>query len=208
MTKYGMAVDTKRCTGCNMCSMACRVDHNLPTEVLYSRAHTEGGEHFRQAGGTYPDQVTMKFYTLACQHCDDPACVEICPTGASQKREEDGLVLVDGEACIGCESCIAACPYEGVRTLVPQSPTYPLDFALGDAAAAEHLPNTVEKCTFCAERLDRGEKPLCIDICPAYARTFGDLDDPESEISKVLAAREHEQLLADQGTGPNVYFLK
>ena len=96
MTKYGMAIDTKCCTGCNMCSMACRVDHNLPTEVLYSRAHTEGGDTFRQAGGTYPDQVTLKFYTLACQHCDEPACVEICPTGASQKREEDGLVLVDG----------------------------------------------------------------------------------------------------------------
>ena len=79
---------------------------------------------------------------------------------------------------------------------------------LAEAATAEHLPNTVEKCTFCVERIDRGERPLCIDICPAYARYFGDLDDPESEISKVLATREHEQLLAVQGTAPNVYFLK
>ncbi len=208
MTKYGMAIDTNRCTGCNMCSMACRVDHNLPTEVLYSRAVTEGGEHFRTAGGTYPDKVSMKIYTLACQHCDTPACVDICPTGASYKREEDGLVLVDAETCIGCESCIASCPYDGVRTLVPANPTYPLDFALGDQTAGEHVPNTVEKCTFCAERLDRGERPLCIDLCPAVARYFGDLDDPSSEISKVLATRDYDQLLADQGTGPNVYFLK
>ena len=202
-----MAIDTKRCTGCNMCSMACRVDHNLPTEVLYSRAVTEGGDHFRQAGGSFPDKVTMKFYTLSCQHCDTPACVDICPTGASVKRE-DGLVIVDTESCIGCESCIAACPYEGVRTLVPSEPTYPLDFKLGDAAVGEHVPNTVEKCTLCAERLDRGERPLCVEVCPAYARFFGDLDDESSEISQVLASREHDQLLTEAGTGPNLYYLK
>lgn len=208
MTKYGMAVDTKRCMGCNMCTMSCRVDHNLPSEVLYSKALTEGGEVFRVPTGTYPNNLTIKFYTLGCQHCDDPACVSVCPTGAAYKREEDGLVLIDAEACIGCETCVTACPYDGVRTLVPAEPTYPLDFKLGDWSVPEVKPNTMAKCTFCVERLDRGERPRCIDLCPAVARWFGDLDDPASEISKILTERECDQLLAEQGTGPNVYFLK
>lgn len=208
MTKYGMAIDTNRCTGCNMCSMSCRVDHNLPNDVLYSKAVTDGSEHFRVPTGTYPNDLTMTFYTMACQHCDNPSCVEVCPTGAAYKREEDGIVLIDNEKCIGCKSCVAACPYEGVRTLLSSEPTYPLDFQIGDYRAQEHKPNTMEKCTFCVERIDGGERPLCIDLCPAVARYFGDLDDPESEISKVLQQREYDQLLTDQGTGPNVYFLR
>ena len=206
MTKYGMAIDMNRCTGCNMCSMSCRVEHNLPSEILYSRAKTEGGEVFRQAGGTFPE-VTMGFYTFACQHCDMPLCVAACPTGAAYKRDEDGLVLIDNEKCIGCETCVAACPYEGVRSLLPDEPTYPLDFVLGDLDSQSHKPKTMEKCTFCVEKIDKGERPVCIDLCPAYARYFGDLDDPESEISQVLSKREYKQLLADQGTGPNVYSL-
>lgn len=208
MTKYGMAVDTKRCMGCNMCTMSCRVDHNLPSEVLYSKALTEGGEVFRVPTGTYPNNLTIKFYTLGCQHCDDPACVSVCPTGAAYKREEDGLVLIDAEACIGCETCVSACPYENVRTLIPAEPAWPVDFKMGDWSVPDHKPSTMEKCTFCVERLDRGERPLCADLCSAVARYFGDLDDPESEISKILAVREYDQLLAEQGTGPNVYFLK
>ena len=208
MTKYGMAVDTNRCMGCNMCSMICRVEHNLPTELLYSRAVTEGGDYFRVPGGTYPNDLTIKFYTLGCQHCDNPACVAVCPTGATTKRESDGLVLVDDAACIGCQSCIQACPYDGVRTLLSAEPDYPVDFPLGAYDAQEHIPNTVEKCTFCVERIDRGERPLCVDRCPALARYFGDLDDPNSEISQVLAAREYDQLHPEAGTNPNVYFLK
>ncbi|MBQ9954022.1 MAG: 4Fe-4S dicluster domain-containing protein [Eggerthellaceae bacterium] len=208
MTKYAMAIDTKRCMGCNLCSMSCRVEHNLPNGVAYNRAVTEGGDYFRTAGGSYPDAVVMKFYTLACQHCDNPACVEVCPTGAAYKREADGVVLIDAEKCIGCETCVAACPYEGVRTLIPEEPTWPVDFKMGDWSVPDHKPSTMEKCTFCVERLDRGERALCADLCPAVARYFGDLDDPESEVSKVLAAREYDQLLADQGTGPNVFFLK
>ena len=130
----------------------------------------------------------------------------VCPTGATTKRE-DGIVTVDYEKCIGCESCIAACPYTGVRTNADK-PAWPLDFKVGDATVPDVVANTVSKCTFCIERIDRGERPACVDICYAYARYFGDLDDPESEISKVLAQREYDLLLEDQGTKPNVYFLK
>ena len=106
------------------------------------------------------------------------------------------------------ESCIAACPYDGVRVKLDSTPTYPLEFTLGDWRTPEHVGNTVEKCTFCVELIDAGERPMCIDICASVARYFGDLDDPNSEISQVLAEREYTQLLTDQGTGPNVYFLK
>ena len=207
MTRYGMAIDTARCTGCNRCSMACLTEHNLPNGVLWTNARTEGGDFFRTPGGTYPDGLSCTFYTLGCQHCDSPSCLEVCPTGATQKRE-DGIVWVDAEQCIGCQACIKACPYEGVRTLVDAEPAYQLDFKIGDQTLADHVGNTVEKCTFCKERIDRGERPRCVDVCYAHARYFGDLDDPESEVSKVLAERDSERMLENEGTSPCVYLLK
>lgn len=207
MTRYGMAIDKKRCVGCNRCATACIIEHNLPDGVLWNRAQSVGGDVFRVAGGTYPDGLFMEFYTLSCQHCEQPACVEACPTGATVKRE-DGIVTVDYEQCIGCKSCIASCPYEGVRTLNDETPVYQVDFAVGDASVPAQIGGTVSKCTFCVERVDRGEQPRCINMCQARARYFGDLDDPESEISRILAEREYDRLLEDQGTGPNVYFLK
>ncbi len=206
MTRYGMAIDTKRCYACNKCSMACKVEHNLPNNVLWSRARTVGGEQFLTPEGEYPHGLSMGFYTLACQHCSEPACVENCPTGASMQRE-DGIVTVDYEKCIGCGACMTACPYEGVRTLL-EAPEYLVDWKVGDISVPDLVENTMSKCTFCVERIDRGENPLCVDICHSYARYFGDLDDPESAVSKVIAGREYDQLLADMGTGPNVYFLK
>ena len=171
MTKYAMAVDMKRCMGCNMCSMSCRVEHNLPNGVVYNRAITEGGEGFRVAGGAYPDTLTMKFYTLSC---DNPGCVSVCPTGATYKREEDGLVLVNAENCIGCGSCLTGCPY-GVRSLNPNT-------------------NVVEKCTLCSHKVhdELGWEPACVHNCCCGARYFGDLDDPESSVSKAVAAAGEE----------------
>ncbi len=206
MTKFAMAIDKKRCVACNRCSMACKVEHNLPLGLLWNQALYNGTDRLLVPQGTQEEGLKTEMYTLACQHCDEPACVEACPTGASAKRE-DGIVTVDYETCIGCESCVAACPYEGVRTNA-KDPQWALDFKVGDAAVPDIVRNTVSKCTFCVERIDRGERPACADICFAHARYFGDLDDPDSEVSKVLAEREYDQLLLDQGTGPNVYFLK
>ena len=206
MTKFAMAIDKKRCVACNRCSMACKVEHNLPLGLLWNQALYNGTDRLLVPQGTQEEGLKTEMYTLACQHCDEPACVEACPTGASAKRE-DGIVWVDSELCIGCESCVAACPYEGVRTNA-KDPQWALDFKVGDAAVPDIVRNTVSKCTFCVERIDRGERPACADICFAHARYFGDLDDPDSEVSKVLAEREYDQLLLDQGTGPNVYFLK
>ena len=199
MTRYGMAVDTRRCVACNMCATTCKVENNVPDTVWYNRAQTEGGDFIYTPAGT--------FYTYSCQHCDDPACVSVCPTGASMKRE-DGIVLIDVETCIGCKTCMTACPYPGVRTYIDGEPQYVLDFAVGDAQAPAHKANSVEKCTFCAHRVDRGEKPACVAACRYKARTFGDLDDPSSDISKLLASREYTQLEAEVDTGSCFFLLK
>lgn len=208
MTKYAMVIDMRRCFGCNRRAMACKVENNLPDGVWWNRAKTVGGETENTPAGIEPGELSMKFFTYACQHCDEPACVKVCPTGASMKRKEDGIVVVDQEECIGCKTCIEACPYEGVRTYIDGEPQWFLDFPVGDAQAKQHKANTVEKCTFCAHRVDRGERPACVDICRVNARFWGDLDDPESDVSKLLKEREYEQLLDENGTGPNVYLLK
>lgn len=207
MTRYGMAVDTNRCVACGNCGMACKVANNLPDGVRWNTPRTDGGDFIFCPGGTYPDKLEMTYFTLSCQHCSQPACLAACPTGATSQTE-DGIVLVDQETCIGCKSCIQACPYEGVRVLNDENPTYLLDFAVGDYDAAAQVPNTVGKCTFCSHRLARGERPACADICRYGARYFGDLDDPDSDISKILKEREYDLLMEDQGTGPNFFYLK
>ncbi len=206
MTKYAMAIDTRRCSGCNRCSTNCKAEHNTPKGVLWCKAIGEGGDYNGEPGGEYPYNLSIKYYSLSCQHCDNPACYGVCPTGATKVRE-DGIVWVDYDLCIGCQACIAACPYEGVRTYLKDAPEYYIDVAMGDDTIQEHRAGVVEKCTFCYERLDRGERPACVDVCVAHARYFGDLEDPESEVSRVLAKRNHERLLEDQGTESKVYLL-
>jgi molybdopterin-containing oxidoreductase family iron-sulfur binding subunit len=202
-----MVVDTTRCVSCNNCSIACKVENNLPDGVWWNKAVTVGGEEMYTPAGEYPNNLSMKFYTYACQHCETPACVAVCPTESTHKRD-DGIIYQDYESCIGCKLCLEACPYTGVRTFNETAPQYFLDFAVGDADVLPHQEKVVEKCTFCFHRIDRGERPACVDICRALARFFGDLDDPESEVSKLIASRPYYQLLTERGTGPSIYFLE
>ena len=149
----------------------------------------------------------MYYLPMQCQHCAEPACLEVCPTGATQKRE-DGIVFVDSELCIGCESCAKACPYEGVRSLISDNPEYYLEVEVGEFDAPPHTAGTVEKCTFCKNLIDRGDVPACMQLCPGRARYWGDLDDPASEVSKAIEGRDCHLILEAAGTSPSVYYLK
>lgn len=204
--QYGMVIDLKGCIGCQTCAVACKVAHNLPKGLWRNRVLTEGGDSIDTAGGEFPDNH-MQWRPVTCQHCASPACVEACPAGASYKDEQTGIVNIDTSKCIGCKSCIMACPYDGVRTLLEDEPAYHIDVALGYADEPEHLQGTVEKCTFCHTRIATGEVPACMEYCIGHARWYGDLDDPESEVSKLIAERDYEQLLPEKGLGPSVYYL-
>lgn len=204
--QYGMVIDLSACIGCHTCSVACKVAHNLPNGFWRNRVLTEGGDAMDTAGGEFPNNY-MQWRPMTCQHCANPACVEACPVGATWKDEETGIVIQDNELCIGCKSCIAACPYEGVRQFIEDEPAYHIDFALGYSDEPPHVKGTVEKCTFCYSRVLAGEVPACMEYCIGHARFWGDLDDPDSEVSKLLKEREYEQLQVEAGTGPSVYYL-
>ena len=204
--RYGMAIDLKGCSGCHTCAMACKLAHNLPKDVWWNHVLTVGGESHDTASGTYPN-CDLSFMPFACQHCENPACVAVCPTGATYKREEDGIVVQDITKCIGCRACEAACPYVGVRTYIAEEPDYSCEIAVGDYDAPVHTQNTMEKCDFCLSRLQRGEKLACMEHCPGDARFFGDLDDPESDVCKAIKDREYIRLKEEEGTEPNIFYL-
>lgn len=206
MTRYAMAIDLSNCIACHACSVACKSNNNLPNEVWYNNVVTDGGDYMDTARGTYPNDLHRIHYPINCQHCSNPICVGVCPTGASYQRE-DGIVLVNAEECIGCNACSDACPYD-VRTMITDEPEYAVDFPLGDWDAPKHISGTVEKCSFCANRLDRGAIPACMENCPGRARYWGDIDDPESDISEFLEGREYDFLLEEEGTKPNIYYVK
>ena len=189
MTRYGMAIDLSRCIGCNTCAVACKVSNNLPKDVWWNVVHTEGRDFADTSKGTYGGEMQLSWLPVNCMHCENAVCEEVCPTGATVKRD-DGIVTVDEETCIGCKSCMEACPYD-VRRLIENEPEYYLELPIGDPAAKSHKGGTVEKCDFCAGRIDRGEKPACMELCPGRARYWGDLDDPESEVSQFLSGAKY-----------------
>lgn len=199
MSKYGMVIDLKECIGCQACTVACKVEHGTPPGIFWNRV-TEVEE------GEFP--AVRKYYLpRLCMQCENPSCVEVCPTGASYRRE-DGLVLIDHDKCIGCKYCIVACPYgaryfnEGNRGYFPGELT-PYEKHMYQY----HKKGVVEKCDFCAERLVVGKQPACVSTCIAKARYFGDLDDPESDVSKLIRQKHGFQLLRELGNNAAVYYL-
>ena len=204
MTKLGIAIDLERCVGCHTCANACKMQNNVPTGMLWNRVTTEGCDVIDGAVGTYPN-LTRTFLPVACQHCENPACQRVCPTGATYK-DELGRVEIDYDKCIGCRMCMAACPYNA-RSFNWEEPVRDVDFNYGDAEVPVRPRGVAEKCTLCRERTDRGEEPMCVVCCPTHARIFGDLDDPTSEVSKTVVERKAHVLLEEQGTRPQVYYF-
>ncbi len=199
--KLGLVIDLDTCVGCHGCVTACKGWNTQNYGAPLSDVDAYGADPV----GTFLNRVTS--YEIApadgsaaqvvhmprsCLHCEDAPCVTVCPTGASYKRTEDGIVLVDEDRCIGCGLCAWACPY-GAREL---------DLVAG----------VMKKCTLCVDRIynenlpEEDRQPACVRTCPAGARHFGDLGDPDSEVSKLVASRDIVELMPEQGTKPvNTY---
>jgi Fe-S-cluster-containing dehydrogenase component/formate-dependent nitrite reductase membrane component NrfD len=178
LTQLSFVIDQSRCIGCHACTVACKVEHGVELGVFRTWVkYIERGE--------YPD-VRRDFAVLRCNHCTDAPCVEVCPVGALFKRD-DGIVDFDSERCIGCKACLNACPY--------------------DALYIDPNSHTAAKCNFCAHRVELDLKPSCEVVCPTGAILSGDVDDPASEVSRLLANEPSMVRSPEQGTGPNVYYL-
>ena len=203
MAQYGMVIDLQRCIGCQTCVMACRVGNNVPVGIFWNRVFTIGGEFIDTASA----DGKKDYMPMACQHCANPACIKVCPVGATWKDPETGVVRQDYDRCIGCRMCMAACPYTGVRSYNWEEPKYHTAFPTGEINTPPHQKHTVEKCTFCYQRISKGDVPACMRLCPGRARHWGDLEDPNSEVSQLIAKRQWKQLLPEQGTRPSVYYL-
>ena len=213
--RWGMVIDLKKCIGCYACVLACKAEHFLPPGMFWGRVLI--GET-----GTYP-AVRKHIYPVLCNHCKEAACVEVCPTGATTRRE-DGIVTIDYDKCVGCKYCIMACPYqqrsfygEDVREYFPGQGLTPLEVIGRELYPLQE--GTAVKCNFCTERIesglqqglkpgmDRESTPACVIACPTKARYFGDLDDPESEVSRLVREKKGEQLQPQFETDPSVYYL-
>jgi Fe-S-cluster-containing dehydrogenase component/formate-dependent nitrite reductase membrane component NrfD len=176
--KYGFVIDHRKCIGCHACTVACKSEHQIPigsfrTWVKYIET------------GTYPDSRRF-FSVLRCNHCDDAPCVTICPVTALFKRN-DGIVDFDGDRCIGCKSCMQACPY--------------------DALYINPDTNTAEKCNYCAHRIETGMEPACVIVCPVQAIVSGDIDDSNSHISRLIASEEPIVRKPEAKTKPKLYYI-
>ena len=198
--RYGMVIDLKRCVGCNACTLACRPKNGTPAGIHYHRVE-------KREVGKYPT-ARMEFTPIPCMHCQQPACLDVCPTGATYKRS-DGLVLIDQNICIGCRYCVLACPYEA-RQLLARIENY---FGFDMKTPYEIMKHsdldvgTAVKCDFCAGRLEEGLMPACVDTCPTQARTFGDLDNPASEVAALIVRNRGTVLKEELGTKPSVYYI-
>ncbi|MFR8061056.1 MAG: 4Fe-4S dicluster domain-containing protein [Lancefieldella rimae] len=155
-----MVIDLKRCSGCKTCSVVCKIANNIPNNIIWNRVLTEGGNEPDTCSGTFPD-ANIQHWPIACQHCENPACVKVCPVGATWKDSETGIVHQDPSKCIGCRMCVASCPYTGVRSFNWEEPQYYAEVALGDTGAMVHQKHTVEKCIFCEQRVAEGKDPAC-----------------------------------------------
>jgi len=215
--KWGMVVDLSKCVRCYGCVIACRIEHFLPMGGDWSRLMAVEPD----GGGT---TSVVSTFPVRCNQCQEAPCVKVCPTGASYQRE-DGIVAVDQDRCVGCRYCVVVCPYQNRVFLTKKKQNG--FFSGKDLTGFEkvgrrlypHQYGTTEKCNFCMERIDAGRRkgltpgidreatPSCVNTCQARALTFGDLDDFDSEVSRVLREREGFQLHPEYGSNPSIYYV-
>ena len=208
-----MVVDLSKCMRCHGCVAACRMEHFLPLGVIWCRLI---------AWEEKADEITT--FPVRCNQCQDAPCVKVCVTGATQQRD-DGIVWVDQNMCVGCRYCIIACPYQNRMYLSKDRDTgffpgyEPTAFEKAGKSAYPHTVGTTEKCNFCMERIDEGlsrgltpgkdrdATPACVNTCPARALPFGDLDDPDSEVSRLIRDKKAFNLHPEYDTEPSIYYI-
>jgi Fe-S-cluster-containing dehydrogenase component/formate-dependent nitrite reductase membrane component NrfD len=178
MPNYGFAIDLRKCIGCHACTIACKAEHQIPIGV--NRCWVKTVEK-----GSFPDTRRF-FFPVLCNQCTDAPCARICPTSALFKRR-DGIVDLNGQACIGCRACMEACPY--------------------DQLFIDPNTHTAEKCNFCANRVENRLLPSCVSVCPTQCRIFGDLDDPTSEVAQIVQREAFTVRKPEKGTGPRVFYI-
>jgi Fe-S-cluster-containing dehydrogenase component len=178
MANYGFAIDLRKCIGCHACTIACKVEHEIPVGV--NRCWVKTVEK-----GTFPDTRRF-FFPVLCNHCEDAPCIRICPTNALFRRR-DGIVDLHGDRCIGCRACMEACPY--------------------DQLFIDPNTHTAEKCNFCANRVENQLLPSCVIVCPTECRIFGDLDDPTSAVSQIVQRESFTVRRPEKGTTPKVFYI-
>ncbi|HYB49621.1 MAG TPA: 4Fe-4S dicluster domain-containing protein [Burkholderiaceae bacterium] len=211
MTRYAMVIDLRRCVGCQTCTAACKSANATPPGVQWRRVlDIESGE--------YPE-VHRSFVPVSCMHCANPPCEDVCPTTATKKRA-DGLVTIDYELCIGCANCVMACPYDA-RSIVHEA-----RYAYGEEPIASEAARfdparlgVATKCTFCRDRIDQAAvtgqvpgvdpevTPACVNACISGAMHFGNVEDPNSNVSQLLAHSEHFRMHEELGTEPAVHYI-
>lgn len=208
--RWGMVIDLQKCIGCDSCTVACKSENRTPPGVSYNVVMEH--EH-----GEFPN-VTRTNVPRPCLQCENPPCVQVCPVSSTYKME-NGIVNIDYERCIGCRYCMIACPY-GARYFdfgenyddeveasgEITSPEYGVD--RGNREGGKSPVGNVRKCNYCYHRLERGEEPACVETCIGDARNMGDLNDPESDVAEMASKQRAFQLKEEEGTDPNMYYLK
>ncbi len=210
MTRWTMVADLERCVGCQTCTAACRHANATSPAVQWRKV-------LDVEAGSFPD-VSRTFVPIGCQHCAEPPCVPVCPTTATRQRA-DGIVTIDYDLCIGCAYCEVACPYQA-RFLV-DGPHFAYGAAMQNEVEREDPARlgVAQKCTFCSDRIDFGlangltpgleplATPACVNSCIADALHFGDIDDPDSNVSQLLREQKHFRMHDELGTEPSFYYL-
>lgn len=176
--RWAMVVDVQKCIGCQACTVSCIMENAAPENSFRTVVSTYEVKEDKRCG-TY-------MLPRLCNHCANPPCIPVCPVGATFQRK-DGVVVVDGDRCVGCAYCVQACPY--------------------DARFINHETGKADKCTFCAHRVDEGLLPACVETCVGGARIFGDLNDPHSVVHQLLTENKVKVLKPEQGTQPHVFYL-